>query len=213
MNLKYYLNQLIPQLDTALRTLHSVGVASKSSPEPDLVDEPKPLNTLDKRHAAGLMRVNHVGEVCAQGLYAGAGLTAKSEAIKQFCSQAAIEERDHLHWCARRVRSLGSHTSYLNPLWYGGAFVMGAVAGALGDKASLSFIRETEAQVEAHLHGHESQLPDQDLASRAIVAQMKLDEIAHGAHAQSLGGQELPAVLKLAMRGTAKIMTGSAYYV
>ena len=220
---------VIQQIDIALRTLFSVGTPSRPSPaEAVLATESSVFSSLNATetaqsaahttahsaaHSAGLMRVNHVGEVCAQALYAGAALTTKNAAIKQFHQRAAIEEYDHLLWTAQRLKALNSRTSLLNPLWYVASFGMGAAAGLLGDKTSLSFVRETEAQVEAHLHNHEIELPASDTASRAIVAQMKIDEAAHGEHATLLGGVSLPNGVKQAMKLTAKVMTKTAYYV
>jgi 3-demethoxyubiquinol 3-hydroxylase len=203
---------LITQFDGALRTLHSVGTAQRSYPATS-VAAADPLSPLQTRHASGLMRVNHVGEVCAQALYAGQMLTARSAAVRQFNAHAALEERDHLLWTAQRLRELKAKPSLLNPLWYGGSWALGALAGLLGDKVSLSFVQETEAQVEAHLHSHETLLPSNDAASRAIVTQMKLDEAAHGEQAQQLGGTDLPAPLRAVMRASATVMTKTAYYV
>jgi ubiquinone biosynthesis monooxygenase Coq7 len=159
------------------------------------------------------MRVNHVGEVCAQGLYAGQQLTARSASVREFNAHAALEERDHLLWTAQRLRELNAKPSVLNPLWYTSAWVMGAAAGLMGDKVSLSFVKETEAQVEAHLHSHEALLPANDSASLAIVTQMKQDEAAHGEQAQTLGGVSLPGPLRMAMQVSAKVMTQTAYYI
>jgi 3-demethoxyubiquinol 3-hydroxylase len=202
----------IHQLDSALRTLHNVGSAQRAYPA-ELVHETEPLTAAQARHSAGLMRVNHVGEVCAQGLYAGQMLTARSPAVRQFNTHAALEERDHLLWTALRLSALKAKPSYLNPVWYAGAWAMGAAAGLMGDAISLSFVRETEAQVEAHLHSHEAQLPANDVASLAIVAQMKHDEAAHGEQAQALGGKSLPEPLRAAMKCSAKVMTSTAYYL
>jgi 3-demethoxyubiquinol 3-hydroxylase len=171
------------------------------------------LSAAQRQHSAGLMRVNHVGEVCAQALYAGQSLAARSPAVKQFNQQAALEERDHLLWTAQRLKELKAKPSVLNPVWYAGAWGLGVVAGLLGDKTSLAFVQETEAQVEAHLHTHEALLPSQDLASLAIVRQMKHDEAEHGAQAQALGAVALPKPVQLAMRASAKLMTSTAYYL
>ncbi len=203
---------LIHQCDAALRTLHTVGSAQRAYPASS-AQSSEALSAQDGRHSAGLMRVNHVGEVCAQALYAGQLLTARSPAVRQFNAHAAQEERDHLLWTARRLKELNARPSVLNPLWYGGSWLMGAVAGLLGDRISLSFVQETEAQVEAHLHRHADLLPTPDTASKAIVAQMKQDEADHGAQAQALGGAPLPAAVRGAMKLSAKLMTGTAYYI
>lgn len=207
-----FIDIAVGQFDGALRTLHNIGVAQRTYPAAT-VSEFKPLSASESRHSAGLMRVNHVGEVCAQALYAGQMLTARSSAVRQFNAHSALEERDHLLWTAQRLKALNAKPSVFNPLWYGGAWALGAIAGMLGDKTSLSFVKETEAQVEAHLHSHESLLPPNDIASLAIVAQMKLDEAAHGEQAEQLGGVPLPAPLRMVMRASAKVMTSTAYYI
>jgi ubiquinone biosynthesis monooxygenase Coq7 len=213
---------LILEFDRALRTLGSVGQPSRPYPaSPHLINSNSTeldskthhLNSEQTRYSAALMRVNHVGEVCAQALYAGQAISAKTPAVKHFNQLAAQEEQDHLLWTAQRLTELNAKPSLLNPLWYTGALSLGLLAGALGDKISLAFVKETEAQVEAHLHQHETLLPAQDLASRAIVAQMKIDEAAHGQHAAQLGGFDLPLSIRWLMRISAKIMTKTAYYV
>ena len=161
------------------------------------------MSEADKRHAAGLMRVNHSGEVCAQALYQGQALTARNPEAVRALIEASEEETEHLAWCEKRLNELGSHKSFLNPLWYAGSFTLGALAGALGDKWNLGFLAETEHQVEGHLNEHLSELPEQDAKSRAIVEQMKADEISHGETALNLGGVDLPLPLRTAMRHTA----------
>jgi 3-demethoxyubiquinol 3-hydroxylase len=207
----------ITVFDAALRTLNNVGTVSRQyPPDIDVADSALAfdgLSSQEQRHAAGLMRVNHVGEVCAQALYAGQALMAKTPQIKQFNEHAAQEEQDHLLWTAQRLRELNARPSLLNPMWYAGALGLGVVAGALGDTTSLAFVKETEAQVEAHLHSHETKLPAADTRSLAIVRQMKLDEAAHGQQAAQLGGIDLPAPVRFAMRTSAKLMTGLAYWV
>ena len=200
----------IAQADTALRTLFNVGQAARPNPAAELKSQLQPA---EAKHAAGLMRVNHVGEVCAQALYAGQSLLARSPEIKAFHLEAAQEERDHLLWCASRLKELNARPSALNLLWYAGSFALGVAAGLVGDQVSLAFVRETEAQVEAHLHAHAQQLPSADVRSLAIVAAMQADEAAHGAHAADLGAQPLPIVLQVAMKASAKLMTQTAYYV
>ena len=171
------------------------------------------LSAEEKKHAAGLMRVNHVGEVCAQALYQSQKLHAKSDDLKNKLEHAAIEEEDHLAWCERRLEELDSHPSLLNPIWYAGSFVLGSIAGLAGDKISLGFVAETEKQVEHHLDEHLKELPSNDHRSRAIVAQMRADEIAHGQMAIQEGGVELPSAVQKVMKTMAKVMTVTAYRV
>ena len=163
--------------------------------------------------AAGLMRVNHCGEVCAQALYQGQALTARDPATREALRQAAQEEVEHLAWTERRLHELGSHKSLFNPLWYAGSLAIGVTAGVIGDKWNLGFLAETERQVEAHLKSHLTRLPEQDLRSREIVEQMKVDEVAHAETALQLGGVELPGPVKAAMKASSKVMTGVAYWV
>jgi ubiquinone biosynthesis monooxygenase Coq7 len=159
------------------------------------------------------MRINHVGEICAQALYDSQAQFAKNSAVRQQLQQAAREEEDHLAWTAERLAELGSRPSLLNPLWYAGSYAIGAVAARLGDAQSLGFVVETERQVEAHLAGHLDDLPAQDVKSRAIVQQMHTDEIAHGQKAQAMGAAEMPFPAKILMRTMAKVMTTTAYYI
>jgi ubiquinone biosynthesis monooxygenase Coq7 len=176
-----------------------------------------PLEPSERQHAAGLMRVNHVGEVCAQALYLAQGLGTSSPQLKAMFWRAADEELAHLSWTAARIVQLQSHRSYLNPVWFAGAFAIGAVASRWGDAVSLGFMAETEHQVAAHLQGHLSshlqRLPEDDVLSREIVQQMHDDELAHAHHAQSLGAHALPAMVRYAMRGAAMVMTTVAYYI
>ncbi len=171
------------------------------------------MSDAERKHSAGLMRVNHVGEVCAQALYEAQALFARDESTRQQFRQAGKEELDHLAWTAERLRELDSRPSLLNPLWYAGAFAMGAIAARAGDATSLGFVVETERQVEAHLNGHLEKLPAPDQRSRAIVTQMRDDEIEHGDAAKRLGGVELPSTVQSGMRAVAKVMTGTAYYL
>lgn len=203
------IDHLISGFDTTLRTLAGVAKSSRSNPAQGLAEVE--MNDSERRHSAGLMRVNHVGEVCAQALYASQSLFATSEPVRRQLGQAAREEEEHLAWTADRLRELGSRPSLLNPLWYAGAFAIGTVAARLGDAQSLAFVVETERQVEAHLNSHLDRLPAQDAKSRAIVDQMRVDEIAHGAAADALGAAPMPAVVKQAMRAMAKVMTATAY--
>ncbi len=203
------IDSLICAFDRSLRVISGVTVGHRPNPaaklaEPTMTDE-------ERRHSAGLMRVNHVGEVCAQALYEAQGAFANSELTREQFRKAGEEEVDHLAWTAERLRELGSRTSLLNPLWYAGAYALGAVAAKLGDSRSLGFVVETERQVEAHLNSHLERLPVQDLRSRAIVTQMRDDEIAHADAARELGASELPLPVKTAMKLMARVMTGTAY--
>jgi len=200
---------LIEQFDKALRTVFATAATRRPYPDADLPEAE--MNETEKRHAAGLMRINHSGEVCAQALYAGQALTARNQEVQQALAAAAEEETEHLAWCEKRIGELGSHKSFLNPLWYAGSFALGAFAGALGDKWNLGFLAETERQVEGHLDSHLDTLPVQDVRSRAIVEQMKLDEMKHADTALAHGGANLPAPVKLAMRISSKLLTRSAY--
>ncbi|MGB7481719.1 MAG: 2-polyprenyl-3-methyl-6-methoxy-1,4-benzoquinone monooxygenase [Burkholderiaceae bacterium] len=202
---------VIAGFDRALRTI--VGAARASRPNPGLHADDAALSPQEQRHSAGLMRVNHVGEVCAQALYDAQGQFARTEALRRQFALAGREEEDHLAWTAERLRELNSRPSLLNPFWYGGAYLLGAVAAKLGDAKSLGFVVETERQVEAHLAGHLERLPAQDAKSRAIVTQMAADEVAHGAAAGALGAEELPMPVRQAMRAAAKVMTSVAYYL
>jgi 3-demethoxyubiquinol 3-hydroxylase len=171
------------------------------------------LDEADRRRSARLMRVNHAGEVAAQALYRGQALTARNAEAATVMSQAAAEEIDHLAWCEQRIAELGGRVSVLNPLWYAGSFLIGSLAGALGDRTSLGFLSETERQVESHLQDHLDRLPATDGRSRAIVEQMQHDEIAHGAKAETLGAAALPGWVKAAMRLTSRLMTRGSYWL
>jgi len=191
----------------------SAGVAPQRASPAKGVDEAPEMSAAERELAASLMRVNHVGEICAQALYEGQALTARDAGLAERFRVAASEEADHLAWTRERLEELGSRPSLLNPLWYAGAFAIGAVAGRLGDRVSLSFMAETERQVEQHLDGHLERLPPQDARSRAIVKVMKEDEVAHAQTALRLGGAELPAPVKGVMRLAARVMTTSAHYI
>ena len=171
------------------------------------------LNGRQRRQSAGYMRVNHVGEVCAQALYASQALTCRNPQIRAQLQEAAEEERDHLAWCAERLDELGGRPSRLNPLWYAGAFAMGAAAGLAGDRWNLGFIAATEQQVTEHLENHLGLLPEADARSREIVQQMRDDEARHAEHAEHAGAAELPLWVRGLMRRAARVMTGAAYYV
>jgi len=191
------------------------GTPQSQRPDPAAAQRPiaQELDTSEKRHAAALMRVNHVGEICAQALYEAQALAAKSEELRGVFEQAAAEESDHLAWTRGRVQELGDRVSVLVPLWYAGAFAIGYAASVLGDRFSLGFMAETERQVEEHLLSHLDRLPANDGISRAIVEQMKADEIGHANTAMQRGGVELPAPARWAMKLAARVMTSSAYYV
>ena len=211
------MDHLIAAADDALRTLFAQPRATRVCPTlPETPDQA--LSTEDKALSGALMRVNHVGEVCAQALYAGQALAAQQSpqpdlALARHLEAAGREETDHLAWTRQRLNDLGARPSLLNPLWYAGAFGLGWVAGRMGKAASLGFVIETERQVEAHLDGHLDRLPAGDQASRAIVAQMKDDEARHAREAQRAGGAELPAPVKGLMRAAAKVMTTVAHRI
>lgn len=196
--------------DNALRTLSGSHTAAR--PSPGAKENPEPLNADESRLSASLMRVNHVGEICAQALYNAQLVATRNPALRESFRQAAREETDHLAWTQQRLRDLNARPSLLNPLWYAGAFGIGLIAGRIGDGTSLGFVVETEAQVEQHLASHLDRLPAADTASRAIVEQMKVDEAQHGAQAQQAGAVELPAPVRWAMRAAAKVMTTTAHY-
>jgi ubiquinone biosynthesis monooxygenase Coq7 len=205
------LDDLIRVFDRSLRVMSGVSVGHRPNPAAKLSEQP--LSEQERRHSAGLMRVNHVGEVCAQALYEAQARFARNPGTQAQLRHAGDEELDHLAWTAARLTELGSRPSLLNPLWYAGSFALGAIAARMGDARSLGFVVETERQVEAHLNSHLSELPASDLRSRAIVAQMRDDEAAHGASAQAMGAADLPLPVRTAMRGMAKLMTGTAYYI
>lgn len=207
------LDQLIKEFDITLRTLTGCNRARRANPADAFPNDVLQDNLQARRHASGLMRVNHVGEICAQALYQAQRLSSSQSTLSQQFAHAAEEEEDHLAWCATRLQELNSRPSLLNPLWYAGAFAIGLAAGCAGDKASLGFVEETERQVAEHLKHHLEQLPVDDNRSRAIVEQMRIDEIEHGQMAANAGAQTLPLPIRLAMRLAAKIMTRTAYYI
>ena len=202
---------LILHLDNALRTVAGVHRAGRASPAAGVAEAA--LDADVRAEAAALMRVNHVGEVCAQALYQGQALTAREPGNRRALAQAAREEQDHLVWSAERIGELGGHSSLLNALWYGGALAVGVAAGMLGDRWSLAFLAETEQQVEEHLSGHLERLSPEDRRTRAVVEAMRADEARHRDSAIALGAAELPAAVKLGMRAMAKVMTSIAYRV
>ena len=202
---------LITGFDRALRTVAGVHGAGRASPAAGIAEGA--LDDVARADAAALMRVNHVGEVCAQALYQGQALTAREPHNRRALAKAALEEQDHLAWSAERIHELGGRASLLNPLWYAGAFALGAAAGALGDRWSLAFVAETERQVEAHLSGHLERLSPEDRKTRAVVEAMREDEIRHRESAIALGAAELPEPARLGMRAMAKVMTTVAYRI
>ncbi|MBS7809199.1 2-polyprenyl-3-methyl-6-methoxy-1,4-benzoquinone monooxygenase [Variovorax sp. PCZ-1] len=215
-------DMLVQAADRALRTLLSKPIASRATPAAtetfDVQGEPEAMSEAERVHAGALMRVNHVGEVCAQALYAGQAFATKNDALREQFVKAGEEEGDHLAWTAERLQALGARPSLLNPLWYAGSFGLGVLASQLGDRISLGFMVETERQVEAHLDGHlaaQSQggLPSADHASRAVVAQMLSEEAAHALEAENAGAAELPEPVKKAMQSMAQVMTRTAYYI
>ncbi len=203
------LDDLIVGFDRALRTLSGVAASGRTNPAAGM---PEPALTADeRRHAAGLMRVNHTGEVCAQALYQAQALTARDGAIRQRFAHAAREEEEHLAWTQQRLAELNDRPSLVNPLWYAGSFAIGLAAGMTGDRTNLGFVVETERQVEEHLSGHMDRLPPGDAKSRAIVAAMRDDEMRHGAAARDSGADDLPWLARALMRGVARLMTLTAY--
>ena len=204
------LDQLLGAADEALRTLSGSVTAARPSPAKDPA---VPMSRDDRRISAGLMRVNHTGEICAQALYSGQALVARDARVRAALQSAAAEERDHLAWCRSRLSDLGSRASVLDPLWYAGSFAYGVASGLAGDRWSLGFLAETEAQVERHLEGHLDRLPADDVASREIVAKMREDEARHGSTGRAMGAAELPYPVKRAMQMASRIMTRTAYWV
>ena len=205
------IDQFLNAADNFLRSVATTPPSSrpypaKNIPEADLTDTERKL-------AASPMRVNHSGEVAAQALYQGQALTAKTPEMAKLLHEAAVEEADHLNWTAKRIEALGSRTSLLSPFWYMGAFAIGAVAGRLGDRISLGFLAETERQVEQHLMEHMSRIPQADKASKAVIEQMKIDEIKHRNTALDHGGADLPGPVQAVMRASGKVMTTVAHYI
>ena len=206
------LDKLLIGANNALRTVAApAGRPARSNPAEKIVDTD--LDAKQKAHAAGLMRVNHAGEIAAQALYQGHATVARDKNIENQMQRAADEEFDHLAWCEQRIHELGFQPSRLSPLWYAGAYAIGAASGVLGDKWSLGFIAETEKQVCSHLDSHLEQLPEEDAKSRAIVKQMRDEEEEHGENAIDAGAAELPRPIIRLMRATAKVMTKTAYWV
>lgn len=212
------MDALLIAADSALRTLFANHHANRDNPSHALAASAEPLHAqmtnAEKREAAALMRVNHVGEVCAQALYTAQALATRDASLRQHLSEACNEETDHLAWTEQRLKELGGRTSWLNPLWYVGAFGIGYAAAKLGgDRMSLGFVVETERQVEAHLQSHMQRLPEKDTASRAIVAAMKVDEARHAQEALAAGAAELPAPVKSLMKLASQVMTRVAHRI
>jgi ubiquinone biosynthesis monooxygenase Coq7 len=207
-----FLDNLLIQADTAIRAIAGASPAPLR-PSPAHTIELADLGESQSRHVAGLMRINHAGEVCAQALYQGQALTARNSAVRDKMQQSAAEELDHLAWCEQRLEQLDSHVSVLNPLWYAMSFAIGAGAGLVGDRVSLGFVAATEDQVCEHLQQHLQQLPEVDEASRAILTQMLSDEADHAHKAIDAGGLRFPAPIKWGMTLVSKVMTKAAYYV
>lgn len=205
------IDKLITTFDAGLRTVFAQANASRQRPDAQI--EESTLTEAEKHQAAALMRINHVGEVCAQALYSGQALSSRNPQIVQSLQKAANEETDHLAWCEARINELGGRKSWLNPVWYAGSFALGAAAGALNDKWNLGFLAETEHQVSNHLQSHLTKLSDTDTKTRAIISQMQQDEAEHALEAKELGASELPQPVKAGMKLASKIMTSTAYYV
>jgi ubiquinone biosynthesis monooxygenase Coq7 len=215
-------DSLLSEVDRGLRVLSGAATGTRPNPAgpapvvlaaealPDAADA---LTPAEQRHAAGLMRVNHVGEICAQALYRGQAMACRNPVARQLFIDAATEETDHLVWVGSRLRELRSRPSLLNPLWYAGSFGLGALAGRAGDRTNLGFMAETEKQVEQHLEGHLKSLPEKDLRSRTIVTQMREDEMQHRLSAEKQGARALPGPIRLGMRLASKVMTATAYWI
>jgi ubiquinone biosynthesis monooxygenase Coq7 len=206
------LDKLITEADSVMRTITNRGnQAGRPSPSQGHTDSE--LSEQERKHVAGLMRVNHTGEVCAQALYQGQALTARLPTVREEMQQAAAEEVDHLVWCEERLRELDSHTSYLNPAWYGMSFAMGAIAGAISDQVSLGFVAATEERVCNHLREHLQQLPEEDRKSQLILQKMLEDEQRHGENALEAGGTDFPKPVKDAMSTVSQVMTRTSYRI
>lgn len=205
-------DHLLIQLDQAVRTVFGRPQATER-PDPAAGLPDAELTDAERDHVARLMRINHTGEVCAQALYQGQALTARLPGVRESMERAAAEENDHLDWCERRVHELGGRLSLLNPLWYAGSFVIGAAAGLAGDRWSLGFVAETERQVERHLDEHLAEVPAQDQRTRAVLEQMRTDEVGHATTAVEAGAAELPTPIRGLMQLTAKVMTRTVYHL
>jgi 3-demethoxyubiquinol 3-hydroxylase len=204
-------DRFIVEFDKALRSVFAAARSRRPAPDAGLPEGD--LSAAERQHATALMRIDHCGEICAQALYQGQSLTSGDPTIRAALQQAADEETEHLAWTEQRITALGGRKSLLNPLWYGGALALGCVAGWCGERWNLGFLAETERQVEAHLDGHITQLPARDEKSRKVLAQMRDDEVRHAQTAERLGGAELPTAVKCLMKVSARLMTGTAYYL
>lgn len=205
------IDKLINAFDTGLRTVFAEAKARRAHPDDEIKEDG--IAAEQKKHTIALMRINHVGEVCAQALYSGQAFSSRNPTVVEAMKHAAEEETDHLAWCESRIKELGGRKSLLNPVWYIGSFTMGAIAGAIGDKWNLGFLAETEQQVSAHLSSHLDKLPIEDVKTRVILEQMYEDELSHAESAQQLGAAALPSSIKHTMKFASKVMTATAYYV
>jgi 3-demethoxyubiquinol 3-hydroxylase len=205
------IDKFITAFDTGLRTVLTKASQNRVRPDSDIAEAH--LSDAEKKEAIALMRINHVGEVCAQALYSGQAFASNNPSIVASLKQAAAEETDHLAWCESRINELGGRKSLLNPLWYISSFTLGAGAGVLGDKWNLGFLAETEQQVETHLGSHLDKVSTQDVKTRTIIEQMQIDEHAHAQTARDLGASPLPAPIKFGMKFASKIMTTTAHYI
>jgi len=214
MSIRHYstLDRLIDVLDTGLRSVFHAAPPTERSNPADTLDDTE-LSKQDRELAGRLMRINHAGEVAAQGLYQGQALTARLPDVRDKMQQAADEENDHLNWCASRIHDMGTHSSYLDPFWYAGSVAIGALAGLAGDKWSLGFVAETEHQVVRHLENHLAQINENDYKTRAILEQMREDEGRHATTALEAGGADLPAPIRSLMKLTSRVMTRTAYWI
>jgi ubiquinone biosynthesis monooxygenase Coq7 len=207
------IDRLLIEIDQSLRTVYGSPQVTERADPADGVAEDAPLDESDRRLSGRLMRINHAGEVAAQGLYQGQAFTAHSDEVREQMRRSALEENDHLAWCGHRLEALDAHTSRLSPFWYWGSFAIGALAGAVGDRWSLGFVTETERQVESHLDDHLERLPPEDHKSRAVLEQMREDEIHHAEMALQAGAAELPGLIKGLMTGVSRLMTRTAYWL
>ncbi|MCE2705897.1 MAG: 2-polyprenyl-3-methyl-6-methoxy-1,4-benzoquinone monooxygenase [Proteobacteria bacterium] len=205
------LDKIITELDTVIKNLFTQPVSVRPHPDKNLSEGD--LTDKEKKHISSLMRINHCGEICAQGLYQGQSITSRNSTIKNTFKQAAFEETEHLAWTKKRIEELGGHISILNPLFYAGSLAIGITAGILGDKWSLGFLEETEYQVEAHLNKHLNEIPSTDEKSKAILTQMKEDEMSHAEMAHNHGAAALPSPVKFMMQMFSKVMTKTTYYI
>ncbi|MGL1832620.1 2-polyprenyl-3-methyl-6-methoxy-1,4-benzoquinone monooxygenase [Rhodocyclaceae bacterium SMB388] len=205
------MDKAIIEFDRALRTVFAPASSMRAQPGNELAD--MPMEDVQREEVAALMRVNHVGEICAQALYQGQALTCKDASVRHELEQASREETEHLAWTEKRIAELGGRKSLLNPVWYLGSLTIGMLAGKLGDRWNLGFLAETERQVEAHLKGHLDRIPTEDARSRAILEQMKEDEARHADTAIHLGGRDLPAPIKVGMKFASRVMTSVSYRV